>query len=253
MIGFADFAYQASILNPDEKDPEKLAEEVEKQQTIRIKTIRSLTSASQLKASVGKWKVYIIDNAQKLEIEAGNALLKFIEEPPKNTLWILISSKKEVMLSTIKSRCQSIAFAPLKEDVLTNILIDNFIAPDIAKKVAPFADGSTAMALKFAHLFEEFASFPTNSAFATSVAFSLPSVLAQARKKANAILDLLSLCAYNKWKTETKTEIKEQLVNFINKIVFYKRAISRNTSPQMVINTALVAGDKAQVKLQEIL
>lgn len=240
---FADFAYQAALRG----------EEVEKQQTLRIETVRSLTASSQQKVAFGKWKVFIIDCAEKLVLEASNALLKFIEEPPQNTLWILVSSKREVMLSTIKSRCQSIAFAPLKEDIIISILKDNFIEDSIAQKAAFYGEGSSSKALIASHILEDFSTLPQNSAFAMAVSLNLPRVLATARLQASNILDILAICAHKNWLLQKGEAQKESLTKLLSKIVFYKRGLSRNVSPQLILQAALVSAEVSGIKLQEIL
>ncbi len=62
---------------------------------------------------VGQRKIVILDNADLLRHEAANALLKTIEEPPPDSLIILVSGRPEALLPTIRSRCQGIRFAPL--------------------------------------------------------------------------------------------------------------------------------------------
>jgi DNA polymerase-3 subunit delta' len=67
---------------------------------------------------IGRLKIVILDNADLLRREAANALLKTIEEPPPDSLILLISSRPEALLPTIRSRCQEIRFAPLALDVV---------------------------------------------------------------------------------------------------------------------------------------
>lgn len=62
---------------------------------------------------IGRRKIVILDDADLLRREAANALLKTIEEPPPDSLIILVSSRPEALLPTIRSRCQEIRFAPL--------------------------------------------------------------------------------------------------------------------------------------------
>ncbi len=63
-------------------------------------------------------KVFIIDEAELLGPPAQNALLKFLEEPPERTVLILVTSNPELLLPTIRSRCQRVAFTPLPQDAL---------------------------------------------------------------------------------------------------------------------------------------
>ena len=242
-IIFADYAYQAALLK----------EEVDDQQNIKIETVRSLTTASQQKAIAAKWKVFIIDKAERLVPAAANALLKFIEEPPQNTVWILISSKRETMLSTIKSRCQSISFAPLSTQIITEILQDNYIEKDLAQKAAQFAEGSTEKAFLIASLLEDFASLDRDASFATQVALNLPRTLAQARPKVNIILDMLAQKIHKNWLDEQDEKTKNKLAKLIQDFVFYKKALKQNVAPQMLAEAALVKAENSNINIQEIL
>ena len=242
-IVFADYAYQAALLK----------EEVEDQQNIKIETVRSLTTASQQKAVAAIWKVFIIDKAERLVPAAANALLKFIEEPPQNTVWILISSKRETMLSTIKSRCQSISFAPLSTQIITEILQDNYIEKDLAQKAAQFAEGSTENAFLIASLLEDFAPLDRDASFATQVALNLPRTLAQARPKVNIILDMLAQKIHKNWLNEQDEKTKNKLAKLIQDFVFYKKALKQNVAPQMLAEAALVKAENSNINIQEIL
>ena len=71
---------------------------------------------------IGSRKIVILDNADLLRQEAANALLKTIEEPPPDSLIILVSSHPESLLSTIRSRCQALRFAPLAVDTVQDVL-----------------------------------------------------------------------------------------------------------------------------------
>ncbi len=67
---------------------------------------------------IGRQKIVVMDNVDLLRREAANALLKTIEEPPPDSLIVLVSSRPEALLPTIRSRCQEIRFAPLALDLV---------------------------------------------------------------------------------------------------------------------------------------
>jgi DNA polymerase-3 subunit delta' len=71
---------------------------------------------------VGVRKIVLLDNADLLRQEAANALLKTIEEPPGDSLIILVTSRPEALLPTIRSRCQGVRFAPLSVATVTAVL-----------------------------------------------------------------------------------------------------------------------------------
>ncbi len=80
---------------------------------IKVGVIRRLGESLSYKAFEGKWKIAIIDEAESLNQSAANAFLKTLEEPPDRSLLVLISSMPELILATIRSRCQRINFLPL--------------------------------------------------------------------------------------------------------------------------------------------
>lgn len=90
--------------------------------TLGIEQIRELNRGTQWKPFEGKWKVYILEKAEKLTQEAANSFLKTLEEPPPNVLLILLSENKDVLLPTIVSRCWGIPFSSLSEKAIEEIL-----------------------------------------------------------------------------------------------------------------------------------
>jgi DNA polymerase-3 subunit delta' len=89
---------------------------------IKVDVIRELRASLSYKAFEGKWKVVIIDEADKLNQSAVNAFLKTLEEPSQQSLIMLISSKPELIPETIHSRCQRINFLPLPLSKMNNLL-----------------------------------------------------------------------------------------------------------------------------------
>lgn len=101
-----------------------------------------------LKSSQGGYKVCIIWQAEKMNQECANTLLKTIEEPPSQTIFILTTEHPEQILETIRSRTQVIQFKPISEDILTEALVKKrSVSPDIAHKVARASNGSWLQAL----------------------------------------------------------------------------------------------------------
>jgi len=117
--------------------------------SIKIEHIRRLQKDINLKPYEGKKKVFIIDNAHNLTEEASNALLKILEEPPAQSLIILISAKPSALFKTIVSRCQAIKFFPLERSGLEAILKNDFsLDNSLAHYLAYFCEGRIGDALK---------------------------------------------------------------------------------------------------------
>jgi len=83
---------------------------------IRIEEIRAIDDSLSLKAFEGTYKIVIVDDADMMNQYAANAFLKTLEEPPENSVIILISSKPDRLPDTIRSRCSRINFTPLSPD-----------------------------------------------------------------------------------------------------------------------------------------
>ena len=92
----------------------------ENNKEIKINQIRDIIQFLKLKSKTGK--VVIIEDADRMNIEASNSLLKTLEEPPKKTLIILTSSNVSKLLPTIVSRTLKVKFSPLKENEIIDIL-----------------------------------------------------------------------------------------------------------------------------------
>ncbi|MCM8800620.1 MAG: AAA family ATPase [Candidatus Omnitrophica bacterium] len=95
-------------------------------ESIKIDQIRQLKTQIYLKPYEAKIKVFILDNVHNLTSEAGNAILKILEEPPQKSLIILITSTPYLLFKTIISRCQIFRFYPLKRTALKEMLIKEY-------------------------------------------------------------------------------------------------------------------------------
>ncbi len=118
---------------------------------IRIASIRLLEHKISLTPSEGTYKVYIIEDSDKMNKRAANAFLKTLEEPPVDTVIILTSSKPESLLPTIISRCQRINFKSVSRKLIENELVEHrHIDPIEAKTYARIASGNMEKALRLA-------------------------------------------------------------------------------------------------------
>jgi DNA polymerase-3 subunit delta' len=89
---------------------------------IRIEEIRSINDTLSLKPFEGRWKVVVVDEASTMNPYAANAFLKTLEEPPKDSLIILVSSNPERLPDTIRSRCSRVNFTPLSYDACKKVI-----------------------------------------------------------------------------------------------------------------------------------
>lgn len=116
---------------------------------IRIDDIREAEAFLHLTAGANGWRVLIIDAADDMNVNASNALLKSLEEPPAKTVIILISHQPGKLLQTIRSRCRKLTLKPLKNNILRDkikLKCDDFSSDDLSL-LLQLSQGSMGKAL----------------------------------------------------------------------------------------------------------
>jgi DNA polymerase-3 subunit delta' len=101
------------------------------------------------KSSMGRGKVFVIEQADVMNAQAQNALLKTLEEPAGRSLLILLTDQIGQILPTVRSRCQTIRFGLLSQPTVLAGLKSRGIPADAAKNAARIADGSLGIALRW--------------------------------------------------------------------------------------------------------
>lgn len=114
---------------------------------VRIK----INNDIQVKPYSSPYKIYIIDEAEKLTEAAQNALLKTIEEPPVYAVLILLTNNLSALLPTILSRCITLKLKAVDQDLIRQFLMSEYKVPDYqAELSAVFAQGNVGKAVKYA-------------------------------------------------------------------------------------------------------
>jgi DNA polymerase III subunit delta' len=125
-----------------------LALEPDDKASIKIDPVREVLERCNYRPFEGKRRFVLIRDAETLEPQAQNALLKSLEEPPASTVFILVTSVSGVLLQTVRSRCMRLRFGRLTEDEVAQVLTRSYeVAPAEARAAAALADGSIARAL----------------------------------------------------------------------------------------------------------
>ncbi len=117
---------------------------------LTVDEVRKLGEFYARHASEGGIRIAIVDSADDLNRNAANALLKTLEEPPPDSLLILIAHRPRALLPTIRSRCRMLNLSPLSDDDLTVALAN--VAPSLEQRatLARMAAGSVGGALELA-------------------------------------------------------------------------------------------------------
>lgn len=122
-----------------------------KTSSIGIKLIRMLVADVQIKPYEGGRKIYIIPDAENLTVEAQNALLKTLEEPPAYTVLLLLANGTSAFLPTILSRCVTLRLYPMGQQALTDYLTTTMDLPaERARVAAGLSHGNPGMARRIA-------------------------------------------------------------------------------------------------------
>jgi len=122
----------------------------ERSRGIKIGHMRAIIKDIYLKPFEAKKKVYIIEAAQELKHEAANALLKTLEEPPTDSIIILLTENIKALFHTIVSRSQVVRFFPLKLKEAQDILLKEYsFSEDDAHILSHLSVGRLGLALKF--------------------------------------------------------------------------------------------------------
>ena len=115
---------------------------------VRVDAIRDLEREANFRPYEAQARFFIVDDAEKMNDAAANALLKTLEEPPLTSYIFLVTSRPDSLLPTIRSRCQTMRFAPVSTDEIERFLIDDrAFTHDEARLAARLARGSIGRAV----------------------------------------------------------------------------------------------------------
>ena len=136
----------------DHNHPDIIYVSHEKPNNISVDDIRTqLNNDIVIKPYSSKYKIYIVDEAEKMNQQAQNALLKTIEEPPAYAVIMLLTTNADSFLQTIRSRCITLNMKSVKDEVIKAYLMNEKHIPDYQADIsAAFAQGIVGKAVKLA-------------------------------------------------------------------------------------------------------
>lgn len=119
--------------------------------TISIDEVRELVSLSQRAPSGGRWRIIIVEDADRMTERTSNVLLKAIEEPPPRTAWVLCAPSAQDVAVTIRSRCRVVPLRVPPADVVARLLVDkDGVDPQLALECALAAQSHIGIARRLA-------------------------------------------------------------------------------------------------------
>ena len=119
-----------------------------KEKTIKIDALREMIDALSRHSLEGGSRVVVIENAEKMTPQAQNCLLKTLEDGAEDTFFFLTCDAESALLPTIRSRCRCVRVAPWEEGRIEKALLSRGIAPDRARALSQYCQGSLGRALQ---------------------------------------------------------------------------------------------------------
>ncbi|MCX7647594.1 MAG: hypothetical protein N2Z60_03165 [Elusimicrobiales bacterium] len=221
-----DFNYQAGLLG----------EKVSEQKSIGIDTVREAVKFSNLKPSFCFRKFIVINDAEKMTVEAQNSLLKTLEEPFEGTTIILVSSSSNKILPTILSRCYKLVFNRLSQSAVMDILAEKGYEIKRAELLSEISEGSVSLAFKYEkvlQMFEENAQKPYIAPFLIT---SKLSKTEDFREGAVTVLNFINSFLYFKMKNYNNTD---KITKAIKENFKYMNYLKHNVNTRLVLSAAL--------------
>ena len=203
---------------------------------ITVDQIREMAKEIYLKPTISKRKCFIIDDADLMNDSAQNALLKILEEPPTYATIILITSSKERLLGTIKSRVVAIEFSNLKENEIQKIL-----GEDYSKEIIQYAAGSVGRAMELADNNYINIAVEIVKAFKTKNFLNINREVEKIKSDKNLkasisdILEAVNLVCYKNLKTDIEKYV--EIISIVNET---NKNIQRNANLDLALDNMIL-------------
>lgn len=201
---------------------------------IKVDTIKNLAEKVIEKPIISSKKVYIINDCEKMNKEAQNALLKTLEEPPEFIVIILISSNENVILNTIKSRCMTVKFKNIDNSLLKNYAINVLGYENVSENILKLFYGSIGKAIKLKEYKEKYQDIDlliSNLDKKDIIDIMLEGKILYDKENIYDILDYIIVCLYSK--------MNEKYINCIKYVNQCADRIRYNSNFDMSIDKLL--------------
>lgn len=231
-----------------------------KENNILVEDIEEIIDSCYVLPFENEYKIYILNDFDKATISSQNKFLKTLEEPPKSVIFLLNSQKPEMILDTIKSRCEKIILPPLKKEEIKDIIITNNIKFDeISLQNCENEIGNylTLTNTNFSNIFEFCLDMLKNMNLSSEILFYASQILKDKANLENYFKSLIIIfndvlrVKYNENQIKNKSKLKdiillsqkfsEKAVNeILLNIIKYNKALSFNTNENLVVDALLI-------------
>lgn len=205
--------------------------------SIKIDQIRYLQQKIQEKPIISEKKVYVIDDADTMTVEAQNCLLKTLEEPPEFATIILIGSNENAFLTTIKSRCMILHFQKIENAEILKYLKENYDIDNISSNVLDMFQGSIGKAISLKDKKDEYENIEKiienlNTKDIIDI-IKISEVIYKSKEEIFEILDYINIILLKRAKTNYL------YTNCINIVENTKKRLKQNANYDMCIDNML--------------
>ena len=211
-------------------------ETVGKGEQITVDQVREVISLAEKTAQQGGWKVIIFNRAERMNTSAANALLKLLEEPPENSLLILVCNDLSRIMATIKSRCRQVKFStPLPGEVIP-WLAEVVSSEHKARELLEYAEGRPLFALKLQEegLLKERKNLENGwRALAKDEVSPLDCAEACIRVEPQLALDWLYFYITRNIRAQEKAENSRKLFRYLDTVMEARRQAGSSTNPNL--------------------
>lgn len=203
-------------------------------ETIKVEQIREMTNKIIEQPIQSHKKVYLIDDCDKMTLEAQNCLLKTLEEPPEFAIIILITSNESAILNTIKSRCMTIKFKAISNEELKKYALDKLGYTQMTENLLKSFNGSIGKASiqkENQELFLKVESIIKDLKGQDMIRMMNDAKILYDKENIERILEYMMICVF------TKVQEDREYVYCIEKINHAMQALKRNCNFDMTLDT----------------
>ena len=214
--------------------------------TLKIEQVRDIQESLHYRTGEGRFKICFIQDADRLTLPAANSLLKILEEPPGDLVFILLSSRPWALLATVVSRCVHFSLKPLPADAIRGILQERFtLSPGEHEVIVELTAGNPGQAVEMAargscaekyqevqELVKELEQGPGGKLFSWAEEVSK-------RENLDETLDLLFIYYRERWLQRLSARGREafRLENICRAVLQTKEELERNVNRRLALET----------------
>ncbi|MFH0887303.1 MAG: DNA polymerase III subunit delta' [bacterium] len=205
---------------------------------LSIEQIRELNRLTMYGPHEGKRMVVVLRDLESAKIEASNAFLKLLEEPPKNVTLIILTDRPEYLLDTIRSRTQKIIFSELSPGIIKSYLISHYsLSPAQAEAYFEISGGSLGKACKLIEVFPDLSWVLKEVSDAEGKSYlEWNRFITELEKQKENSEDLLNILLFSLWKKVNSAKYPQRIIDAMKAILDGVSQIKRRSNFRLALD-----------------